>query len=231
MAAPSGDVFFLSISELSAKLRAKEFSAVELTKAYCDRLEKIGAAHNALAHSLRDTAIKKAKDVDDDLKRGRTRGPLQGIPYGAKDLLAVKGQPTAWGSRAFATQVFDDDARVIQKLNRAGAILIGKLAMIELAGGVGYRTAAASATGPAMNPWDRAHWAGGSSSGSAAATAAGLVTFALGSETSGSIITPAALPPSWTISVTGFLRKSSPPAFLKPLTNASASLCAPPFIL
>ena len=192
MAAPSGDVFFLSISELSAKLRAKEFSAVELTKAYCDRLEKIGAAHNALAHSLRDTAIKKAKDVDGDLKRGRTRGSLQGIPYGAKDLLAVKGQPTAWGSRAFAKQVFNDDARVIEKLNQAGAILIGKLAMIELAGGVGYRTAEASATGPAMNPWDRARWAGGSSSGSAAATAAGLVTFALGSETSGSIITPAA---------------------------------------
>jgi aspartyl-tRNA(Asn)/glutamyl-tRNA(Gln) amidotransferase subunit A len=192
MAAPSGDVFYLSISELSAKLRAKEFSAVELTKAFCDRLEKIGAAHNALALSLRKSAIKKAKDVDGDLKRDRTRGPLQGIPYGAKDLLAVKGQPTAWGSRAFAGQVFDEDAHVIKRLNQVGAILVGKLAMIELAGGVGYKTAAASATGPAMNPWDRAHWAGGSSSGSAAATAAGLVTFALGSETSGSIITPAA---------------------------------------
>jgi aspartyl-tRNA(Asn)/glutamyl-tRNA(Gln) amidotransferase subunit A len=192
MATLSGDIFFASISELSAGLRAKEFSAVELTKAFCDRLEKIGSSYNALAHSLRDSAIKKAKDVDGDLKRGRTRGPLQGIPYGAKDLLAVKGQPTAWGSRAFAGQVFKEDARVIQKLDQTGAILIGKLAMIELAGGVGYRTAAASATGPAMNPWDRTRWAGGSSSGSAIATAAGLVTFALGSETSGSIITPAA---------------------------------------
>ena len=98
----SGDVFFLTIRELSAKLRAKEFSAVELTRAYCDRLEKIGSAHNALAHSLRDSAVKQAKDVDGDLKRGRTRGLLQGIPYGAKDLLAVKKQPTTWGSRMFA---------------------------------------------------------------------------------------------------------------------------------
>ena len=97
-----GDVFFASIGEISAGLRAKEYSAVELTRAFCDRLEKIGAAHNALALSLRKSALKKAKDVDGDLKRERTRGPLQGIPYGAKDLLAVKGQPTEWGSRGFA---------------------------------------------------------------------------------------------------------------------------------
>jgi len=189
---PAGDVFFASISEISTRLRAKEFSAVELTKAFCDRLEKIGAAHNALALSLRKSAIKKAKDVDDDLKRDRTRGPLQGIPYGAKDLFAVKKQPTEWGSRAFAGQKFDEDAFVIKKLNAAGAILIGKLAMIELAGGIGYQTASASSTGPAQNPWDRTRWAGGSSSGAGVATAAGLVTFALGSETSGSIITPSA---------------------------------------
>jgi len=90
----SGDIFFAGIAEISTRLRAKEFSAVELTRAFCDRLESIGAAHNALALSLRRSAIKKAKDVDDDLKRDRTRGPLQGIPYGAKDLLAVNGQPT-----------------------------------------------------------------------------------------------------------------------------------------
>ena len=189
---PAGDVFFASISELSTRLRAKEFSAVELTNAFCDRLEKIGGAHNALALSLRKSATKKAKDVDGDLKRDRTRGPLQGIPYGAKDLLAVKKQPTEWGSRAFAGQTFDEDAFVIKKLDAAGAILIGKLAMIELAGGIGYRTASASSTGPAQNPWDRTRWAGGSSSGPGVATAAGLVTFALGSETSGSIITPSA---------------------------------------
>jgi aspartyl-tRNA(Asn)/glutamyl-tRNA(Gln) amidotransferase subunit A len=188
----SGDVFFASIGELSAGLRAKEYSAVELTRAFCDRLEKIGAAHNALALSLRHSALKKAKDVDGDLKRERTRGPLQGIPYGAKDLFAVKKQPTEWGSRGFAGQKFDEDAFVIKKLDAAGAILIGKLAMIELAGGGGYRTAAASSTGAAQNPWDRTRWAGGSSSGPGVATAAGLVTFALGSETSGSIITPSA---------------------------------------
>lgn len=192
MAVPSGDVFFLSITELSAKLRAKEFSAVELTKAFCDRLEKIGPTHNALAHSLRDQALKKAKNVDGDIKIDRLRGPLQGIPYGAKDLLAVKGQPTEWGSRVFAGQVFKEDARVIERLDKAGAILIGKLAMVELAGGVGYRTAAASSTGPALNPWDKTRWAGGSSSGAAVAVAAGLTTFALGSETSGSILTPSA---------------------------------------
>jgi len=190
--APPDDVFFAGIGELSTRLRAKEFSSVELTRAFCDRLETIGAAHNALALSLRRSALKKAKDVDDDLKRDRTRGSLQGIPYGAKDLLAVKGQPTEWGSRAFAGQKFDEDAFVIKKLDGAGAILIGKLAMIELAGGVGYETPGASSTGPAMNPWDRTHWAGGSSSGAGVATAAGLVTFALGSETSGSIITPSA---------------------------------------
>ena len=104
----SGDVFFSTISELSAKLRAKEFSAVELTRAFCDRLETIGARHNALALSLRKEALRKARDVDGDLKRERTRGPLQGIPYGAKDLLAVKKHPTTWGSRVFAGQVFDD---------------------------------------------------------------------------------------------------------------------------
>jgi len=187
-----GDVFFATVSELSAKLRAKEFSAVELTRAFCDRLESIGARHNALALSLRKEALRKARDVDGDLKRQRTRGPLQGIPYGAKDLLAVKKHPTTWGSRVFAGQVFDDDATVIKKLDSAGAILIGKLSMIELAGGPTYNSAAASLTGAALNPWDRSRWAGGSSSGPGAAVAAGLVAFALGSETSGSIITPSA---------------------------------------
>src|ERR1700689_540701 len=106
MALPAGgDVFYSTISELSARLRAKEFSAVELMRAFCDRLETIGADHHALALSLRASAIKKAKDVDGDLKRDRTRGPLQGIPYGAKDLLAVKKHPTTWGSRIFANQV------------------------------------------------------------------------------------------------------------------------------
>ena len=188
----SNDVFFATIGELGAKLRAKEFSALELTRAFLDRLERLAPRYNALALSLRAQALRQARDVDDDLKRGRTRGPLQGIPFGVKDLLAVKGNPTTWGARPFAGQVFDDDAKVVRDLYKAGAILIGKLAMVELAGGGGYSSAAASLTGPGLNPWDRTRWSGGSSSGSAAATSAGLVTFALGSETSGSILTPSA---------------------------------------
>jgi len=186
------DIFFSSISELSARLRKKEFSCVELTRAFCDRLERIGPRYNALALSLREQAVRQARDVDRDLKISRTRGALHGIPYGAKDLLAVRKQPTTWGAKPYAAQVFDYDARVIEKLNKVGAILIGKLAMVELAGGGDYRTAAASLTGPGLNPWDRTRWSGGSSSGPGAAVAAGLVTFAIGSETSGSILTPSA---------------------------------------
>jgi aspartyl-tRNA(Asn)/glutamyl-tRNA(Gln) amidotransferase subunit A len=186
------DIFFAGISEISAKLLAKEFSCLELTRAFCDRLERIAPRYNALALSLREQAIRQARDVDSDLKRDRTRSPLQGIPYGAKDLLAVKHQPTTWGAKPYAGQVFDYDARIIEKLNKVGAILIGKLAMVELAGGGDYVTAGASLTGPGLNPWDRTRWSGGSSSGSGAAVAAGLVTFAIGSETSGSILTPAA---------------------------------------
>jgi len=192
VAAISDDVFLLTITELGAKLRAKEFSSVELTRASCERLERLGPRYNALALSLREDAIKKARDVDDDFKRGRTRGPLQGIPFGAKDLLSVKNRVTAWGARPFAGQVFDFDATVVTKLDKAGALLTGKLAMVELAGGGGYRYPAASLTGPGLNPWDRSRWSGGSSSGSGSAVAAGLVTFALGSETWGSILTPSA---------------------------------------
>jgi aspartyl-tRNA(Asn)/glutamyl-tRNA(Gln) amidotransferase subunit A len=186
------DIFFSSISELSAKLRAKEFSCLELTRAFCDRLERIAPRYNALALSLREQALRQARDVDRDLKIDRTRGSLQGIPYGVKDLLAVEKHPTTWGARPYAAQVFAYNALVIEKLNKVGAILIGKLAMIELAGGGDYLSAGASLTGPGLNPWDRTRWSGGSSSGPGAAVAAGLVTFAIGSETSGSILTPAA---------------------------------------
>jgi aspartyl-tRNA(Asn)/glutamyl-tRNA(Gln) amidotransferase subunit A len=186
------DIFFGSITEISAALRAKQFSTVELTHAFCDRLEKIGPHYNALALSLRDSAVKKAKEVDRDFKLDRVRSPVQGIPYGAKDLLAVKGKPTTWGAKPYATQVFDEDAQVIELLDKGGAILIGKLSMVELAGGGGYRFPSASLTGPGLNPWDRTRWSGGSSSGPGSATAAGLVAFSIGSETSGSILTPSA---------------------------------------
>jgi aspartyl-tRNA(Asn)/glutamyl-tRNA(Gln) amidotransferase subunit A len=186
------DFFFLTISELNRKWRAGEFSAVDLTRAWSDRLEKLGPRYNALALPLRDRAMKNAKIADKERKRERFRGLLQGIPFGAKDLLAAAGEPTTWGARPFAGQVFDYDATVIKRLEDVGAILTGKLSMVELAGGGGYRFPAASLQGPGLNPWDRTRWSGGSSSGSGAAVAAGLVAFALGSETWGSIMTPSA---------------------------------------
>jgi aspartyl-tRNA(Asn)/glutamyl-tRNA(Gln) amidotransferase subunit A len=186
------DIFFATIGELNARLKSKDFSAVELVRAFARRLEQLGPRYNALALPLTDTAIRRAADVDKELKRERYRGPLQGIPFGAKDLLSYAGHPTTWGARPYAAQVFDSSATVIDKLEKTGAVLVGKLAMVELAGGGGYRSAAASMFGPGLNPWDRTRWSGGSSSGSGSAVAAGLVPFAIGSETSGSILTPAA---------------------------------------
>lgn len=190
--APSDDIFFAGITELNARLRKREFSAAELVKAFADRLTKLGPRYNALALPLTDIAVKRAKQIDDEFKRGRLRGPLQGIPFGAKDLLAFAGYPTTWGAKPYATQVFDETATVLKKLDGEGSVLIGKLAMVELAGGGGYRFAAASLFGPGLNPWDMTCWSGGSSSGSASAVAAGLAPYALGSETSGSIISPSA---------------------------------------
>ena len=182
---------FATISELGAALRNREISSAELTKFFARRLETLGPQYNALACSLAKEGHKAAKDVDYDLKRERFRGSLQGIPYAVKDLLAVAKYPTTWGAKPFADQVFDYNATVVDRLDHAQAILIGKLSMIELAGGGGYSSASASLQGPCLNPWNKLYWAGGSSSGSAAAVAAGLVPYALGSETSGSIMTPA----------------------------------------
>jgi aspartyl-tRNA(Asn)/glutamyl-tRNA(Gln) amidotransferase subunit A len=192
MADFNDDIYYATVSELSEKLKARAFTAVELTRAFSGRLLKLGPRYNALALALEEPAVKDARDVDGDIRRDRFRGPLQGIPFGAKDLLSVSSKPTTWGARPYADQRFDYDATVLAKLDRAGALLVGKLAMVELAGAGGYRFASASLTGPGLNPWDTTRWAGGSSSGSAAAVAAGLVPFAIGSETWGSILTPCA---------------------------------------
>jgi aspartyl-tRNA(Asn)/glutamyl-tRNA(Gln) amidotransferase subunit A len=193
MAKPADDsLFYSTIPELNGLLRKREISARELTRTFADRLEKLGTRYNALAYSLEEWAIKQAKDVDGDIKRERFRGLLQGIPFGAKDLLAVKGLPTSWGAQPFLGQVFDHTATVLNKIAKSGGLLIGKLAMVELAGAGGYRSTSASISGPGRNPWDTTRWSGGSSSGSGAAVAAGLVPYALGSETSGSILTPSA---------------------------------------
>jgi aspartyl-tRNA(Asn)/glutamyl-tRNA(Gln) amidotransferase subunit A len=189
----SDDLFFSTVGELNQRLRSREISAKELVQEFGARLTQLGPKYNALALPLVDRATKAAHDVDDDLKHQRFHGPLQGIPWGAKDLLSVKNLPTTWGAKPYANQVFDYTAAAVAKAEKKGALLLGKLAMIELAGGpLGYHTAAASLTGPGLNPWDMTRWSGGSSSGSATAVAAGLVTFALGTETVGSIVTPCA---------------------------------------
>jgi aspartyl-tRNA(Asn)/glutamyl-tRNA(Gln) amidotransferase subunit A len=188
----SDDTLFMSVRELGEQVRTRKLSPVALTEAYLDRLQRHGPRFNAVVTLMRDQAVKEARAADEEIRGGRYRGPLHGIPYGAKDLLAARGAPTTWGAAPLRNQTFDYDATVIRKLRDAGAILIAKLAMVELAGCFGYDNADASFTGPARNPWNAQFWAGGSSSGSGAAVAAGLVPFAIGSETSGSIITPAA---------------------------------------
>lgn len=188
----AGDLFFRSITELNELLVSRTLSCEELTKAYLERLESQGPKYNAVATVTRKSALESAKAVDDDLKRKRLRGPLQGIPFGAKDLLSYPGYPTTWGAKPYAAQTIDVKATVLSNLEGRGAVLVGKLAMVELAGGGGYEYASASLFGPGRNPWSLEHWSGGSSSGSGSAVAAGLVPFALGSETWGSILSPSA---------------------------------------
>ncbi len=185
------DILFATVAEQAELLKARKISSLELTRAYLERLEKQGPRYNALAALTTELATKRAKAADDYFKRDRVRSPLQGVPYGAKDLLAAKGIPTTWGAEPYRSQVFDFDATVIRKLERAGAVLAAKLAMVELAGGGGYRFPSASLFGPGRNPWNPAYWSGGSSSGSGSAVAVALVPFAIGSETWGSILTPA----------------------------------------
>jgi aspartyl-tRNA(Asn)/glutamyl-tRNA(Gln) amidotransferase subunit A len=182
---------FASIAVLGSKLRSGEITSVELTKYALQRLEKHGPKFNCVVNITRDLALEQATAADADLKVGRDRGPLHGIPYGAKDLLATKGIPTTWGCAPHKNRIIDLDATVITKLRDAGAVLVAKLAMVEAAGGFGYRQANASLTGPGRNPWKASQWSGGSSSGSGSAVSAGLVPFAIGTETWGSITTPA----------------------------------------
>ena len=186
------DVLYLSVRELGEKIRAKQLSPVELTEAYLKRSETIGPRLNAYATLTPERALDEAKQAEREIAKGKIRGPLHGIPYAAKDLLAAKGYPTTWGARPFANQTFDSDANVIRRLEDAGAILIGKAAMIELAGGMGYRFGTASISGGAKNPWNETCWTCGSSSGSGAIVSAALAAFAIGTETWGSIVCPSA---------------------------------------
>jgi len=188
----SEEILYSPVMELAKKIESKQLSPVELTQSYVARSEKLGPKLNAYARMTPDLALEQAGRAEKEIRAGHYRGPLHGIPYAAKDLLAVRGFPTTWGAKPYANQTFAYNATVIEWLNRAGAVLIGKAAMIELAGGMGYRFASASLSGAAKNPWDTSCWTCGSSSGSGAIVAAGLAAFAIGTETWGSILCPSA---------------------------------------
>jgi aspartyl-tRNA(Asn)/glutamyl-tRNA(Gln) amidotransferase subunit A len=174
-------------------VRTRQVSPVALAETFLGRLETLGPRYNAVVTVTRERALAQARRAEGEIAAGRWRGPLHGIPYGAKDLLATAGGiPTTWGAAPLRSQQLDFDATAIRRLEAAGAVLVAKLAMVELAGGMGYRQPRASFTGPGISPWGPDAWSGGSSSGSGSAVAAGLVPFAIGSETWGSILSPAA---------------------------------------
>jgi len=179
---------FSSIRQMSKALADRKVSSVELTQMYLGRLKTIAKGHNAVAELTESLALEQARKAD----ASPGKSVLNGIPFGVKDLLATKGIPTRWGSPGHADQMFDYNATIVQKLEDAGAVLLAKLEMIELAGGGNYNVANASRMGPCLSAWDKTLWAGGSSSGSGASTALGCVGFSLGSETSGSIVCPSA---------------------------------------
>jgi Asp-tRNA(Asn)/Glu-tRNA(Gln) amidotransferase A subunit family amidase len=195
-AAPSvrGDeLAFLSIAELGALLRARKVSSVELTRMYLERLERYDPKLECVITLTPERALKQAEYCDRDLARGIDRGPLHGIPWGAKDLFAAKGYRTTWGAKPFEDQVIDVDATVVESLDLAGAVLVAKLSVGALAWGDVWFG------GTTKNPWNLEQGSSGSSAGPAAATAAGLVGFAVGTETLGSIVSP-----SQRCGVTGF---------------------------
>ena len=186
----SDDLNFASVDELRRLLDDGAVTSRELTERSLDRLDRIGRPLNAVATLLPERALEEADRADAAIRRGASR-PLLGIPYGAKDLLAARGGPTMWGSAAYRDQVLDEDAAVVARLRRSGAVLVAKLATMELAGFHGT-VPGASVHGPGLNPWDPSRWSAGSSSGSGSAVGGGLVPFALGTETGGSIGSPSA---------------------------------------
>ena len=172
-------------------MREGQVSPVEVTESFLARLDELGPGYNSVVTLTGERALETARKVESEMAAGEECGLLGGIPWGAKDLLATSGGiPTTWGAEPLRDQAFDHDATVVTKLEAAGAPLAAKVAMIELAGGMGYNQPNASLTGPPRNPWNRERWTGGSSSGSGATVAAGLVPFAIGSETWGSILSP-----------------------------------------
>lgn len=191
----ANEIYNQTITELGKLLRDRETTPTELTRLYLERLDTVGRRYNAVVTITEERALREAATAEAELAAGYDRGPLHGIPWGAKDLLAVEGYPTTWGAIPYREQSFDADATVVRRLRDAGAVLVAKLGMVELAGGMGYKQPNASLTGPGITPWqaeESPSWSGGSSSGSGSAVAAGAVGFAIGSETWGSIVTPSA---------------------------------------
>lgn len=178
------EVAYLSIAELGALLRSRQVSSEELTRLSLDRLRRHDEALKCVVNLTEERALRQARQADDELRRGRARGPLHGIPWGAKDLLAVPGYPTTWGSPLYQDQVLEDTATVVERLDAAGAVLVAKLTLGELAMGDVWHG------GTTKNPWNPEQGSSGSSAGPASATAAGLVAFSVGSETLGSIVSP-----------------------------------------
>jgi len=178
------ELAFYSVRELAELVRTKKVSSTNLTEMYLARLKRLDPRLHFAITVTEERALAKAKEADAEIGAGKYRGPLHGIPWGAKDLLAVKGYPTTWGAGGFEKQSFDEDATVVKRLDSAGAVLIAKLTLGALAMGdkwFGGRT---------RNPWNLKQGSSGSSAGSAAAVAAGCVAFAIGSETLGSISSP-----------------------------------------
>ena len=178
------DLAFATIERLSELLAARKVTSLALTQMYLERLKRYDSMLHFVITLTEERALKQAKAADEEISAGKCRGPLHGIPWGAKDLLAVKGYPTTWGAGGFEHQSFDEDATVVQRLDAAGAVLVAKFSLGALAMGdkwFGGRT---------RNPWNPSQGSSGSSAGSASAVAAGCVAFALGSETLGSISSP-----------------------------------------
>lgn len=179
------ELAFMSIAELAYLVKNKKISSVDLASFFINRIKKYGDTLQCVISITEEIAMAQAKKADEEITAGKYRGPLHGIPYGLKDLFAVRGTKTTWGAAPYKDQVIEEDAYVYQRLQEAGAVLIAKFTLGALAMGdywYGGRT---------KNPWNTATGSSGSSAGSASATAAGLVPFAIGTETWGSIISPA----------------------------------------
>ncbi len=179
------ELAFLPVAELSEMVRRRRVSSMELTRMYLDRIRRHDPALHAVVTVTEERALRQAQAADEEIRRGRYRGPLHGIPWGAKDLLVVEGYPTTWGVELYREQMLEGDATVVERLDRAGAVLVAKLTLGELAWGDVWFG------GMTRNPWKVEQGASGSSAGPGAATAAGMIGFSIGSETLGSISSPA----------------------------------------